>query len=297
MNLTLRQLRAFVAVAQTGGFTSAAARLHLTQSALSGLVQAVERELGLKLFERTTRKVTLTQAGRDLLPAAERLLAELTDAVATTRARARRARGRLALAVTPTFASTTLPRVLVRYRSDHPDVNVFVRDDAGPAQIRQLVLDGKVDLGVAPLDRGHRDLLAVDVLMDDSMVAVCPNGHPLTRKSAIAWRELAGVPCIGFPSDNAVQAVNDAAAQSAGVQIELRYEVTSITSAMALVDAGLGVSVLPAYTRRISRAYRVEFRKLIGPTVRRELCLLRLRDRVLSEPAQTFRQLLIAQRR
>src|SRR5258707_14107172 len=128
MNVTIRQLRAFVAGAQLGGFSAAAVRLHLTQSALSMLVRALEQEVGVVLFERTTRSVKLTDAGRDFLPLAEKMLVDLHNAVATTRSRAEWARGRIVVAVTPTFASTLLPGLLIRYRAEHPDVLAVLRD-------------------------------------------------------------------------------------------------------------------------------------------------------------------------
>ena len=143
MNVTLRQLRAFVAVAQLGSFSAAAVRLHLTQSALSMLVRSLEDEIGVPLFVRTTRSVKLTDAGRDFLPLAEQMLVDLHNAVADTRARAERARGRIVVAVTPTFASTMLPPLLSRYRAEHPDVQVVLRDDVSPSQIRRLVQDGE----------------------------------------------------------------------------------------------------------------------------------------------------------
>lgn len=288
MNLTLRQLRAFVAVAQLGGFSAAGKRLHLTQSALSMLVRALEDEIGSTLFERTTRIVKLTDAGRDFLPLAEKLLVDLHEAVAGTRQRAERARGRIVVAVTPTFASTLLPDVLARYRAEHPEVLVVMRDDAGPSHIRRLVQDGEADLGIAPLDRAQRELLVVDVLMDDELVLACPPGHALAARASVAWRELADEPLIGFPRDNALQMLVDDAASAAGLRLRSQYEVSSISTAVALVDCGLGLSVLPSYTQTLRRPDRIGYVRLAEPTVTRELCLLRHRDRSMSPAAQAF---------
>jgi len=109
MNITLRQLRAFRAVAVDGGFTQAAARLHLTQSTVSQLVRALEDQLGVALFERTTRQVNLTEFGRRFLPVSERLLAELNAGVHDLQRLAEGEAGRLRLVTTPLFAASILP--------------------------------------------------------------------------------------------------------------------------------------------------------------------------------------------
>ncbi|MGH8032969.1 MAG: LysR family transcriptional regulator [Luteimonas sp.] len=295
MNVTLRQLRAFVAVAQLGGFSAAAVRLHLTQSALSMLVRSLEDEIGVPLFVRTTRSVKLTDAGRDFLPLAEQMLVDLHNAVADTRARAERARGRIVVAVTPTFASTMLPPLLSRYRAEHPDVQVVLRDDVSPSQIRRLVQDGEADIGIGPLERGQRELLVVDVLMDDELVLACPQGHRLARNKTVAWSELADVPVIGFARDNALQSLVESATTAVGLRLRTQYEVSSISTAVALVDAGLGVSVLPSYAKQVGRPERIQYRPLVDPVIKRDLCLLRLRDRAMSPAAQAFAGVLLEQ--
>lgn len=295
MNVTVRQLRAFVAVAQLGGFSAAAVRLHLTQSALSMLVRALEEELGVSLFQRTTRSVKLTDSGRDFLPLADKMLVDLHKAVAITRSRAEQARGRIVIAVTPMFASTVLPAVLTRYRTDHPDVLVVLRDDAAPSEIRRLVQDGQVDIGIGPLERAQRGLFVVDVLMDDELMLACPEGHRLARHDSVPWRELVDVPMIGFASDNALQALVDSSMAAAGVRLRAQYEVASISTAAALVDAGLGVSVLPSYARQLRRRERIQYRPLVDPVVKRDLCLMRLRDRAMPGPAQAFIDVMLVQ--
>lgn len=293
MNVTLRQLRAFVAVAQLGGFSAAAVRLHLTQSALSTLVRSLEEEIGVQLFERTTRSVKLSDSGRDFFPLAERLLIDLHSALTETRTRAERARGRIVVAVTPTFASTLLPAVLDHYRVEHPDVFVVLRDDVAPNEIRRLVHDSEVDLGIGPLDRAQRELLVADVLIDDELVLACPQDHYLARKKSVSWGDLADLPIIGFPRDNALQSLVDDATSATGLRLHSRYEVSSIATAVALVDIGLGVSVLPSYTATSRRVGRVKYRRLLNPLVKRELCLLRLRDRAMSSAAHAFANVLL----
>lgn len=292
MNITLRHLRAFVAVAQMGGFSPAANRLHLSQPALSMLVRGLEEDLGLLLFERTTRSVKLTDAGRGFFPLAERLLADLHHAVAETRTRAERASGRLVIAATPMFASTLLPNMLKQFHTAHPDVQIVMRDDASPASIQRLVQDGEADLGITPIDRTHLELLVIEVMMDDELVLACPVGHALARHKQIKWHELSQFPLIGFARDNALQMLVNGASDTAGIKLHMHYEVSSIATAVALVDAGLGISVLPSYTRTVRRFNRIQFQRLVEPVIQRELCLLRFRDRVMSPAAQAFADVL-----
>ncbi len=292
MNLTLRHLRGFVAVAQMGSFSAAAQRLHLTQSALSMLVRGLEADLGVQLFERTTRQVKLTDAGRDFLPQAEQLLVDLHHAVAQTRSRAARASGRLVIAVTPTFAVTRLPSILAAYQREHPQVQLVLRDDATPARIQRLVQDGEVDLGIGPVNRAQAELLVVEVLMHDGLVLACPVGHALARDATVPWRALAGHPLIGFASDNALQQLVNGTADALGLALPVHCEVSSIATAVALVEGGMGVSVLPSYIRSVGGPQRLQLRPLVEPAVQRELCLLSLRDRAMPPAAQAFAQML-----
>lgn len=288
MNITVRQLRAFVAVAQLSGFSAAATRLHRTQSALSMLVRSLEDEIGVTLFERTTRTVKLTDAGREFLPQAEKMLTDLHNAVAGTRLHAERTRGRVVIAVSPTFASAMLPALLERFRREQPDVLVVLRDDASPRQIRRLVQEGEADLGIGPLERGERGWFVVDVLMDDELMLACPRGHPLGRRKRVHWSDLAELPLIGFARDNALHVLVEQSLAATGVRLRARYEVTSIATAAALVAAGLGVSVLPSYASQLHLQQRLHFRPLVDPVVKRDLCLLRLRDRAMPPAAQAF---------
>ena len=180
------------------------------------------------------------------------------------------------------FASTLLPDMLRQYRTVHPDVQIVMRDDATPARIQRLVQDGEADLGITPIDRTHLELLVIDVMMDDELVLACPAGHALARCNEVKWHELSRFPLIGFARDNALQMLVNGASDAAGIKLRMHYEVSSIATAVALVDAGLGISVLPSYTRTARRFNRIQFQRLVEPVIQRELCLLRLRDRVMS---------------
>lgn len=202
MNVTLKQIRAFVTVAQAGSFTAAASRLHLTQSAVSVLISELEEQFGLRLFDRTTRLVQLNDAGRDFYPAAEKMLADLANAISGSRDLVAKKRGRVAVAATPLMAAILLPKAIAQYTAIYPGISVILHDTAAE-QIQPKVRDGEVDFGIGTFAKSWRELVA-EPLMVDTLVLACPAGHPLAGKASVAWRELAGYPFISLARDNSV---------------------------------------------------------------------------------------------
>jgi DNA-binding transcriptional LysR family regulator len=290
MNLTLKQVRAFLTVAQVGSFTGAANRLHLTQSAVSVLISELEGVFGLRLFDRTTRAVQLTDAGREFQPVAQKVLAELQAAIASSRELAAQKRGRVAIAATPLMSSLLLPGAIARYAQLQPGVSVVLHDTSA-AQIQPKVRDGEVDFGIGTFERSARELTA-QPLMTDSLVLACGATHALAPRRRVAWRELAGHPFVALTRDNSVgQLINETLA-GAGVDIHPAYEVAHLWTVVGMVDAGLGVAVLPSYAKRIVQMYAIRIVQLVEPSVRRETSFLTRRDRRLSPAAQGFQDFL-----
>src|SRR5688500_18016150 len=128
MNLSMRQMRAFLHVARIGNFTRAAEQAHMTQAGLSTLVREMERQLGVRLFDRTTRMVGLTAAGRRLLPVVERVLGELDEVTGRLGAEGDEARQTLRVAATPLVSSNLLPQVFARFRESHPRIRLRLFD-------------------------------------------------------------------------------------------------------------------------------------------------------------------------
>jgi DNA-binding transcriptional LysR family regulator len=283
MNITLKQVKAFLAVAQAGSFTAAASRLHLTQSAVSVLISELERQFGLRLFDRTTRLVQLTDAGRDFYPVAEKVLLDLQHALSSSRELVAKSRGLVAIAATPLMSSILLPKAIAQYTADYPGIKVILKDMLA-AQIQSKVRDAEVDFGIGTYEKSGRELSA-EPLMADTLVLICPPAHPLAGKIRVAWRDLAGHDLIALTHDNSVgQLVSDCLAE-AGVGLQPKYEVAFLSTVVAMVDAGLGVAVLPSYAKPITSLYRIEVRRLVRPVIRREISFLTRRGRSLSSAA------------
>ncbi len=290
MNITLKQIKAFLAVAQSGSFTAAANRLHLTQSAVSVLISQLERQFGLRLFDRTTRLVQPTDAGRDFYSVAERVLADLHHALSSSQELVAKKRGRVAVAATPLMASILLPKAIAQYTALYPGISVILKDTLA-AQIQSKVREGEVDFGIGTYEKSGRELSA-ETLMADTLVLICPAAHPLARKTRVAWRDLAGHPLIELTRDNSVGLLVSDCLAEAGVGVHAGYEVSFLSTVVAMVDAGLGVAVLPSYAKPITRLYNIQVRKLVNPEIRREISFLTRQGRSLSAAAQSLKSFL-----
>ena len=292
MNVTLRQLRAFLEVARHGSFTAAAERLHVTQSALSVMIRELEGELRVRVFDRTTRRVQLTVAGEEFHPLAEKTLEDLEHAVARSRELAEVRRGRVTVAATTLIASILLPRAIAQYVALHEGVRIVLRDGAPPGQIARMVQDGEVDLGIGPV-AGRDDALAASAFLVDTLEVACPAGHPLTRKARVTWRDLAAYPLIALSGETAIRQLVEERLAATGARFQPAYDVGHLATAIGLVDAGLGVAVLPSHARPLARMHDIRFLKLGAPAIRRDICLVTRRDRALSPAAESFRDFLV----
>lgn len=292
MNLTLKQIKAFVAVAEAGSFTRAANQLHLTQSATSVLISELELQLDLRLFDRTTRQVQLNDAGRDFYPVAVRVLADLHGAVLSSKDLAAKKHGRVAIATTPLMASILLPKAIAQYTALYPGVKVVVHDTLAET-IQPKLLSRSVDFGIGTFEKFGSEVVA-DPLMSDALVLVCPAGHPLSRKTQVAWKDLAGHAFISLGLDSSVgQLIRNCLVQ-ARVEVQSSYEVSYLSTVAGMVGAGLGVAVLPSYAVPITKLYQVRVKKLVRPVIRRGISFLSCQGKTLSPAAESFKVFLKA---
>ncbi|MGP4098376.1 LysR family transcriptional regulator [Nonomuraea sp. KM90] len=259
--MELQQLRYVIAVAETSNFTRAAERCRVVQSALSHQIAGLERELGARLFERTSRRVRLTPAGEAFLPAARECLEAADRARAEVAAASGEIRGRLAVGAIPTVTAVNLPVALRDYRRRHPRVQITLTS-AGSGELIERVRQGGVDvafLGLPP--RAEPKGVRSRRLGGGELVAVVAPDHHRTESEA-DLRGLADEPFIDFRAGAAGRAQSDQAFAAAGVRREVPFEVSSADFLVDLVRQGLGVGMLPA-------AYALRF-----PDLR----VIRLRD-------------------
>ncbi|MBD0701800.1 MULTISPECIES: LysR family transcriptional regulator [Pseudomonas] len=239
MNVSFRQLRAFILIAETSSFTRTAEQLHLSQPALSYSIRKLEETMGLQLLARNTRSVELTLAGEHFLPQARRMLRDMDDAVRDARDTLSLSRGSLRLAALPTAAASFLPVVIASFQRKHPGVRVSVLDGRA-GEIMGWVQRGEVDAGITSLPDDLSGLSFVR-LLDDNLVLLTHKDHQ--RDSLDDWKRR---PYIALTPDTSIRPLADAALRYLNVEPEPAWEVAHMSTATALVREGLGFSLLPA---------------------------------------------------
>jgi DNA-binding transcriptional LysR family regulator len=246
--MELRHLEYFLAVAETGGFTPAANRLHVVQSGVSATIKALERELGSALFTRGRERVTLTAAGRALLPRARAAL----DAVGAAKDAVLQLRGVLHGVITVgTLTSVTLidqPALLAALQARHPGVTVRLRTAvAGSAGLAQQLRDGQLDVAFLSLPSPAPAGLRTRLLTTAPLQLYVPSGHPLAGAGRASLRQLAEFPFVESPPGFGNRIVTDQAFAAAGVEREIRLEVTEVGTAAQFIRAGLGIGFLARF--------------------------------------------------
>lgn len=241
--MELRQLEAFVAVAEERNFTRAAARLYVAQSGLSATIRSLERELHTQLFQRTTRHVELTPAGQALLSEARRTLAAARNAADAVAAVEGVERGNLVLGVMQASTLVNLPGLLQRYRKSYPGVHLGFRQ-ASTADLADLLADREVDvIFTSASDDTPPEVLSIPLLRTPLVIAFSREGS-LAGRWAIPLKALDDQPLIGFPPGWGIRILADEAMTDAGIQPRYEFEVNDTNTLLDLVEGGLGVTVI-----------------------------------------------------
>ena len=290
MKVTLRQLRAFIEVARAKSFTDAAARLYITQSALSGLIKDLERGVGVQLVHRTTRSIQLTRIGADFLPLAQRTLDDLERALGSISESLDG--GRVRIAVPQLMACTLLPQVISAFAAEHPKIEVLVADSI-VEDISSRVLSGEVDLGIGP-ERPSSEELVARPLIDMPFLAVFPEGHPLGQQDQVPWAELARHPLISLRGDYTRMLNSELLKSPAHIEFNPAFEVTFMSTALSMVSSGLGVTTCLRYAASLLDLHRLHTRPLVDPVIIRRFHIYTRSDRPLGPAAQCFTEYLIA---
>ncbi len=286
MDVDLRRLRAFVAVARHGSFTRAAKALNVSQPTFTVQIRQLETSLGVRLVDRNTRSVQLTPIGRELAPVLERILRDLDSALLNTQALSSQASGFVAIAALPTLSATVLPGIISAFRTGNPGIAIHLRD-AVSFRVAGMVRAGEVDFGFGSLPASAPDV-EFTPLFDDRMSAIFQRHSPLGRKRSITLKDLTASPLILMGRDSSVRAVVDRALAAIGHFAPPAYEASYISTALGMVEAGLGVTILPASVLGTDRGLDLISRPIQKPRINREVGFIQLRGRTLSPAAEAF---------
>ncbi len=290
MKITIKQLQQFLAVAELGSFSRASQRLGTAQPALSQAIRDLEAELSIRLFDRTTRRVELTDAGREFQTSASKVMEELEQAVDGVHMLAERRRGRLRIAAPPLLASVVLPKAIAEFREHHPGIMVEVAD-VGTEQIVERVRAGKADCGLGTFSPGAEGVERLTLVRDSLMLFHGPRG-PFDDAGAVKWRSLGDQPLVTLTRDSGIRLLVEVGFEMAAVPFKPAYEVTQVTTAIAFVEAGLGVAVLPAYALAAARHRKVAGKPLRDPVISREISLIHATGRSLPPAVSAFAAIL-----
>jgi len=275
--VTFRQLQCFLGIAEVGNFTRAAERLSMKQPVLSQQILDLEAELGIRLFDRTTRRVELTEGGREFRLAAIRILDELAHATRNAREFAERKRGRVKVAAPPLLAAVILPPAIAQFRTAYPSVAVGLIE-ARAGEIANLVRTGQVDCGLGTFSTTEDGIderpIAVDALM-----AFCRDDSFFRDRDVLRWSDLVDTPVITLTQESSLRTLVEQGFHNAGVVFTPAYEFNNITTALSCVEAGLGVAILPTYAATAIHSTCILRRPLIDPIVSRSIVLITATER------------------
>ena len=291
MDVTLRQLQAFVAVAEAGNFSRAAEKLHVAQSAVSVLVRELERKLNIRLFDRTTRRVELTDAGEEFRATAEKLIADLEHGVQLTQDLVERKRGRIVVAAPPLLATALLPDVIAAFQKQFPGVSVSLID-ARTDEIVSRVKSGQADIGIGTFPADEEGLSRTR-LTRDALMLFSEASHVIAALTQPRWRDMKGRPLVTLTRDSGIRALVESGYEAAGLTLgRPAFEVSQITTVLALVEAGLGIAILPTYALVSCKNRNIVARPLSHPTISRDVVIITRSGRTLPPAGGNFIQLL-----
>jgi LysR family carnitine catabolism transcriptional activator len=289
--MNVKQLRAFLAVAQCLSFAQAGERLHLSQPALSLTIKALEEDLGGQLLTRTTRNVSLTPEGEALLPLARQLLADWDNTEELLRQRFTLQMGKVSVAAMPSYAGNLLPIALKVFRERYPRVNVAVHDVINE-QVVEMVGHRRVELGIGFEPESGTNLIFTPFYMD-RFVAVVPKDSPLAARSEVSWDELLRHDFITLQRPSAVRLLLEQDLQSQHGKLSVAFESHQLSTVGRMVANGLGVSAVPSLCIAQMEELGARCIALEGPRIERRIGLMTQADHQLSAAAQGLREVLI----
>lgn len=284
IHFDLNDLQAFRAVAELGNFRRAAETVHLSQPAFSRRIDKLEQALGVRLLERTTRRVSLTAVGRDFARKVAQLLDELDGTLLGLRGIAPTRLGEVTVACVPSTVYYHLSKVIGRYRETYPRIRVRVLD-ASANDVLAAVVRGEADFGLNFMGSQEPDIDFI-TLAEERFVAACRRDHPLARRRRVSWADLAGHDFITVSKASGNRLLIDQALAGVAGRPEAVYEAQHVTTLLGLVEAGLGVAAVPSMAMPGKDHPLLVSVPLDTPVVTRKVGLIRRRGRTLTPAAQ-----------
>lgn len=291
INFDLNDLQAFRAVAEKGSFRKAADAVRISQPALSRRIEKLEEALGVKLFERTTRRVSLTQVGRAFAPSVNRLLDDLDVALLGISDVASTRMGHVTVACVPSAAYYFMPRVVAQYHRQFPRIRVKVLD-ASAHEVLAAVVSGEADFGLSFLGNLETEVEFAP-LVHEGYVVACRRDHPLAGRTSVTWDEFYRQDYISLDKTSGNRFLLDQALAGVVPHRPSICETRHVTTMIGLVEAGLGVAAVPLMAMPAAPHPILTRVPLIEPQVMRSVGLIKRRGRTLTPAALELERLVI----
>lgn len=291
MNVSGRQLDAFLEITRLQSFAKAAEQIHLSPSGMSMLVKELEEQVGARLFDRTTRSVSLTDTGRRLQPVAERIVGELRAVSTVLGGTEAAVRSRLQVAATPMVSASLLPDVVRAFAASHPQVHVHLAD-VEVSVVRRRVLDGEADIGLGFFVKAAVGLLRQPVCKFRLMRISPPGSGTSGLAASQPWSSLSGVPLVSLPTDNPIQVLIEKHLARLGRAHEERPRMNLFGTIIAMVRAGRGHAIIPSFAMQECLGQGLGVAMLREPVVHLELCLVSRRGTQPKPAALAFAEAL-----
>ncbi|KAA8668604.1 LysR family transcriptional regulator [Pantoea dispersa] len=287
MNYTLRQLRTFVAVAQHGSFSQAGQAIGLSQSAVSHSIKELEEEMGVRLLDRTTREVLLSEAGQQLATRLERLLEELNTTLLDVRSYGEQRSGTVRVAASQTPSAHLMPQCLASSQLRYPDIRVILHDRV-QQWVLQSVRNAEVDFGIVigPLQDADFDS---EEILQEPFLLLCHQDDALAQVPQAQWSMLAGRAMVLQDYASGSRLLVDAALQRLALNVQVVQEIGHPATLYPMVEAGIGISILPALALPLPSGRKLTVRRLY-PEINRSLMLIKRKNRSLTPAAEAIWQ-------
>jgi LysR family hydrogen peroxide-inducible transcriptional activator len=284
--MEIHQLTYFVAVAETGSFSRAAERCNIAQPSLSQQIQKLELELGEPLFDRLTRRVVLTDAGRNLLPRAASILAELQDIKHSMNQVTDSSSGMLTVGFIPTIAPFVLPRVIKRFSHEFPQARLAVHEDLTEVLVRELV-DGKLDVGITSTPI-HNKLIRTQELLTEPLLVASSKEHDIITRAEIHVKELDDFPFIALSEMHCLGEQVQSFCYQQHLELKIVCHTSQLTTVQNCVAMGLGVSLVPKALAINDISQQVVYRSLSDALPQRKIAAATHVERTQSFLAKKF---------
>ncbi len=281
MNINFKLLGVFLSVAENASFRKAADQTHRSMPAVSMQIKQSEEQVGVVLFQRTTRKVSLTDEGEKLLISARKALAELEIGLLQIQQSINLQHGRLSFACVPTVASTRLPLILTTFAKKYPGITVHVRELAN-LELLDCVRRREVDFGIGPMPDNKGDLDFAPIFVDE-YCAMLPKGYQDKGRAGISLRELCTLPLLMLSDASTFRGHIDKALSTNGLEAKSNYEFAHVNALIAMAEAGLGVALLPRIS--IPRKTSLKVVRVVNPALNRTISIATIRGHTLSPSA------------